>query len=154
MTLSEIKEQVMFQTNNDAEDVGDYLPALTDYINEAYDRLVNVWAKQHVPSTDYPALEEEPVPDDSDTQTEETETETEEWTLDVPKVPEWMHRHLADWATWLVYRNGNPQKQQRGMAFRAAFEEVLAKMSDEGGAAGLNEDGTRKDYKQFRNIPR
>ena len=154
MTLSEIKEQVMFQTNNDAEDVGDYLPALTDYINEAYDRLVNVWAKQHVPSTDYPALEEEPVPDDSDTQTEETETETEEWTLDVPKVPEWMHRHLADWATWLVYRNGNPQKQQRGYAFKDAFERFLATVADEGGKNGVDENGNRIQFKYFRNRPR
>ena len=154
MTLSEIKEQVMFQTNNDAEDVGDYLPALTDYINEAYDRLVNVWAKQHVPSTDYPALEEEPVPDDSDTQTEETETETEEWTLDVPKVPEWMHRHLADWATWLVYRNGNPQKQQRGYAFKDAFERFLATVADEGGKDGVDENGNRILFKYIRNRPR
>jgi hypothetical protein len=73
---------------------------------------------------------------------------------DVPNLPEWTHRALCDWATWLVYRNGNPQKQQRGLAFKTAFEEVLAKLADEGGADGLNEDGTSKQYKFFRNIPR
>ena len=132
MTLGEIKEQVMFQTNNDSEDVGDFLPALNDYVNEAYDRLVSVWTKSHVPQEDYPRL------------TEDT---------DVPNVPVWTHRFLADWATWLVYRNGNPQKQQRGYAYREAFLSMLATVSDEGGASGLNEDGTQKRYKKFINIP-
>lgn len=142
MTLTEIKNQVMFQTNNDAEDVGDYLPALTDYINEAYDRIVDVWAKQHVPSEDYPALEEEP------------DQHTGEWTLDVPNLPAWMHRYLADWATWLVYRNGNPQKQQRGIPFRDSFELFLSKVADEGGINGVDENGNRVLYTHFRNIPR
>lgn len=143
MTLTELKNQVMFQTNNDAEDVGDYLPALTDYINEAYDRLVSVWAKSHVPSTDWPALREY------------TQQETpSDPRVDTPRVPEWMHRYLADWATWLVYRNGNPQKQQRGYAYRESFQWLLSKVSDEGGADGLDEDGNPKQYKFFINIPR
>jgi hypothetical protein len=132
MTLAEIKNQIMFQTNNDADDIDDYLPHVDDYINDGYDRLVKVWTKNHIPQTDYPRL------------TEDT---------DVPKTPEWTHRALCDWATWLVYRNGNPQKQQRGLYFRSSFEEVLAKIADEGGAAGLNEDGTQIIYKKFRNIP-
>lgn len=133
MTLKEIKDQVMFQTNNDAEDIEDYLPHVDDYINDGYDRLVSAWTKNHVPQEDYPRLTE----DD-----------------DEPNLPEWLHRYLADWATWLVYRNGNPQKQQRGMAYRYAFEEVLAKIADQGGADGLNEDGTQKRYRNFINIPR
>ena len=40
MTLAEIKNLIMFQTNNDKDDLGDYLPYLMDYINEGYDRLV------------------------------------------------------------------------------------------------------------------
>lgn len=132
MTLAEIKNQIMFQTNNDAEDIDDYLPHVDDYINEGYDRLVSAWTKNHIPQTDYPRLS-------ADT--------------DVPKLPEWTHRALCDWATWLVYRNGNPQKQNRGLAFRTAFEEVLAKIVGEGGAAGLNEDGTQKRYNKFINIP-
>ena len=38
MTLAEIKDQIMFQTNNDAEDIEDYLPHVVDYINDGYDR--------------------------------------------------------------------------------------------------------------------
>lgn len=133
MTFGEIKDQIMFQTNNDQEDIEDYLPHVNDYINDGYDRLVKAWTKNHVPQTAYPRLEAD---------------------NDVPNLPEWTHRALCDWATWLVYRNGNPQKQQRGMAFRSAFEEVLSKISDEGGLSGLNEDGTQKQYKNFRNIPR
>ena len=134
MTLGEIKEQVMFQTNNDSDDVGDFLPALTDYINEAYDRLVKVWAKAHVSEA------------------------SREWfpmtvNSDEPMTPEWTHRYLADWATWLVYRNGNPQKQQRGMAYRESFMSMLSTIADEGGADGLNEDGSQKRYKNFINIP-
>lgn len=132
MTLAEIKNAIMFQTNNDSEDIEDYLPYVNDYINEGYDRLVKAWTKNHIPMDEYPRL------------TADT---------DVPKLPEWVHRALVDWATWLVYRNGNPQKQQRGYAYRTAFEEVLAKISDEGGLSGLNEDGTQKQYKKFRNIP-
>ena len=133
MTLAEIKDQIMFQSNNDAEDIDDYLPHVIDYINDGYDRLVKVWAKCHTPNTDYPRL------------TEDT---------DVPKTPEWTHRALCDWATWLIYRNGNPQKQSRGMAYYNAFMEVLSKIADEGGAAGLDEDGNQIIYRNFRNIPR
>lgn len=133
MTLSEMQEHIMFQTNNDADDLGDFVPHINDYINEGYDRVAVIWDNQHVPSTDYPFLEE----DD-----------------DVPNVPEWIHRYIADWATWLIYRNGNPQKQNRGMAYRTAFEQMLAKLADMGGKNGLNEDGTMKKYRNFINIPR
>lgn len=133
MTLAEIKDQVMFQTNNDPEDIEDFLPHAADYINEGYDRIVKAWDHGHVPSTDYPRLEE----DD-----------------DVPNLPDWMHRYLCDWATWLVYRNGNPQKQQRGFQFRSHFLELLSTIADEGGKAGLDEEtGLPKRYRNFRNIP-
>ena len=59
MTLAEIKNQIMFQTNNDAEDIEDYLPHVDDYINDGYDRLVRVWTKNHIPQTDYPRLTED-----------------------------------------------------------------------------------------------
>lgn len=132
MTLSEIQEQVMFQTNNDADDLGDFTPHINDYINEGYDRIVAVWDNAHVPSTNYPRLDIE---------------------SDEPNIPAWIHRYLADWATWLVYRNGNPQKQNRGMAYRASFMDALAKLSDGGGKAGVNEDGSQVKYRKFRNIP-
>lgn len=133
MTLSEIQAQVMFQTNNDADDLGDYTPHIDDYINEGYDRIVVVWDHQHVPSVDYPRLV----------------SGTEE-----PNLPEWIHRYIADWATWLIYRNGNPQKQNRGMAYRASFEAMLASLADAGGKNGMNEDGSLKRYRNFINIPR
>ena len=132
MTFAEIKEQVMFQTNNDADDLEDFLPHVDDYVNEGYDRLVNAWAKNHIPMTERPTLKED---------------------SDIPALPFWTHRALADYATWLVYRNGNPQKQQRGLYFLRRFEEVLGQIADEGGKDGLNEDGTRKRYNRFVNIP-
>ena len=133
MTLSEIQEQVMFQTNNDADDLGDFTPHIDDYINEGYDRIVIVWDHQHVPSEDYPRLEAD---------------------SDEPNLPAWIHRYIADWATWLIYRNGNPQKQNRGMAFRYSFEALLSQLAGEGGKAGMDpETGSLKKYKNFINIP-
>ena len=121
MNLAELKNAVMNQTNNDADDLGDFLPHLVDYINEGYERLVFASAKQHVSS-------------DSDDYTPLSNDKSS------PNLPEWMHRSIADWATWLVYRNGNIQKQNRGYAFRNAFLETEAKASQ------------RKYY--FANIPR
>ena len=141
MTLAEIKSRVMFQTKNDDEDVGDYLPHLVDYINDGYDRLVFAWAQTHCGSEDWPWLAEPEVGE-------------EESGVDVPKTPEWTHKYLADWATWLVYRNGNPQKQQRGYAFRNSFEEMLSKLQGSGGMNGIDENGNQIIYKNFRNIPR
>lgn len=134
MTLQEIKEQIMFQTNNDADDLEDFEPHIADYINDGYDRIVVVFDHQHVApeSETYPTLEE---------------------TTDVPNLPDWMHRYLTDWATWLVYRNGNPQKQQRGYAYRETFELFLRQIAGQGGKEGMNEDGTLKRYRNFINIP-
>lgn len=133
MTLAEIKDQIMFQTNNDAEDIEDYLPHAVDYINDGYDRMVKVWTKSHAPQGEFPWL----VNDE-----------------DVPMVPEWTHRALCDWATWLMYRNGNPQKQQRGRAYYENFMMILSQLADEGGAAGIDpETGANIQFKKFRNIP-
>ncbi len=133
MTLAELKAQIMFQTNNDAEDISDYLPHVVDYINDGYDRMVKAWTKNHAPQDDYPLLEDD---DDS------------------PQTPEWTHRALCDWATWLMYRNGNPQKQQRGLYYREAFLDVISRILGEGGADGYDSDtGELKQYKHFRNIP-
>lgn len=132
MTFAEIKEHVMFQTNNDADDLPDFLPHLDRYVNEGYTQLCKAWDPDSYSAEVYPPLKE----DDS-----------------VPLLPEWTHRALGDWATWLVYRNGNPQKQNRGMYFRQAFWDVLTTIRGEGGKNGMNEDGTRKRYNKFRNIP-
>ena len=132
MTLLEIKNQVMFQTNNDADDIVDYLPFVVNYINDGYNRLVKAWTNGNEPMHHFPPLQ---------------------YDDDIPALPNWAHQALADWATWLCYRNGNPQKQNRGLYFRNAFEEIKARISDEGGQAGMNEDGSQKKYEYFRNIP-
>ena len=119
MTFQEIKDQIMFQTNNDADDIEDFLPHVDDYVNDGYDRLVRAWMGQHVPDGGTPRLKEP---------------------TDVPRLPEWTHRAICDWATWLVYRNGNPQKQQRGLMFLRNFEECLGKCKDLAGRATVNEE--------------
>lgn len=124
MTVGEIKNLVMFQTNNDADDLGDFMPYLLGYINEGYDRLVYAYAEQHLGGDEYP-----PLSDD----------------MDAPNLPSWMHRAIADWATWLIYRNGNAQKQNRGFSFRNAAEEILAKVTSENGKNGK--------VRHFKNIP-
>ena len=132
MTVGEIKNQIMFQTNNDVDDIDDYLPYLLEYINDGYDRLVKAYDNKHVSSSsvDYPSL-----------------TSDEE----IPLVPEWTHKFIADWASWLIYRNGNPQKQQRGMMFREAFLECCRKLLAEGGKKAELNGGPAK---HFRNMPR
>lgn len=107
MKFSEIKEAIMFQTNNDAEDLGDYLPAVDDYVNEGYGLLAEaVYGEQVARSGKYP-----PLSGDGDE----------------PKLPEWLHRALCDYGTWMAYRNGNQLKQNRGYVFRQAFEQQLSK---------------------------
>lgn len=100
MTLQSIKEQVMFQTNNDVDDLGDFEPHLNDYVNEGYSLLAEVSSGEYTP-----------LVNDSD----------------VPNIPERFQRALVDYATWLVYRNGNLVKQNRGRAYLAAFNEALGK---------------------------
>lgn len=123
MKVDQIKTLVMFQTNNDYDDLGDFAPYLTEYINEGYDLLVDAWHKEHC-GENYAFLNT----DD-----------------DVPELPEWSHKAIADWATWLIYRNGNPSKQNRGYQFRSAFEEVRQKLS------ATSKNGTAR---HFYNIPK
>lgn len=115
MTFQEIKARVMFQTNNDADDVGDFMPHLDGYANAGYDLLLGAWDGAHVGGEGYPPLD---------------------GNLDAPALPEWAHAAVCDYATWLVYRNGNPQKQQRGMQFLLAFHEALSRLQAQGGKAG------------------
>lgn len=122
MTVAEIKNMVMFQTNNDAEDLGDFMPHLLHYINEGYEILLKAVGKPGI-SEAQPFLTTDTM---------------------VPDLPGWMHRALADYATWLVYRNGNPNRQQRGYAFRTAFEEVRLRAIDDTGGK----------IRHFTNIPR
>lgn len=135
MNLSELKNTVMFQTNNDADDLGDFLPYLINYLNEGYDRLVYAYCGQHVSA-------------DSDTYTTLRNDKTS------PELPEWAHSAIADWATWLVYRNGNVQKQNRGMQFKNSFETIesqLRGMTTE--EKGLTDADVTHYGRKFLNIP-
>ena len=115
MTFQEIKATALTQTNNDIEDIDEFLPHLDGYVNEGYDQLVVAYAGAHAGTDAYPRLANDE---------------------DAPKLPEWTHPALANWATWLLYRNGNPQKQQRGLYFKAAFEDALSRVYLEGGEKG------------------
>jgi hypothetical protein len=124
MTVGEIKSLVMFQTNNDADDLGDFMPYLLGYINEGYDRLIHAYAGQHVGDDGV-----DPLKADSD----------------IPQLPAWSHKGIADWATWLIYCNGNAQKQNRGFAFRSSAEETVVRITSENGKNGK--------VRNFKNIP-
>ena len=139
MNLAEIKNEVMFQTNNDEDDLQDFLPYLNDYINEGYDRLVYAFAHTHASndSEQYPLMKVDKAQ---------------------PNLPSWTHRYIADYATWLVYRNGNTQKQSRGQRYLQRFEEIerqLSSMSDEQKGIYMGEESFKSSkYKtKFQNIP-
>lgn len=132
MTLTELQAYVMHQTNNDVDDLGDFTPYLTGYLNEGYDRLVNVYANAHAGDEGYPMLS---------------------LGTDAPQLPVWTHPAIANWATWLIYRNGNPNKQQRGLQFRAAAEEVSAQVRASGGLAGDTARAAGEPVGQIHNIP-
>lgn len=128
MTYAEIKNLVMFQTNNDADDLGDYLPQVNTYVNEGYEELILAYASEHLDADgDYP-----PLRNDSET----------------PLLPIWSHKALADWATWCIYRNGNPQKQQRGSVFKEDFDTVMRRIRGAGGSTGITTPITA-----FTNLP-
>lgn len=134
MNFGEIKKRVMFQTNNDADDLGDFLPHLNDYINDGYDRLVVAYAGKHVSSD---SVDYTPLTNDKAS----------------PALPDWTHSAIADWATWLIYRNGNIQKQNRGYQYRSTFEAIEAQLlSMTAESKGLSDTKSRKQY--FFNIPR
>ena len=136
MTFGEIKNMVMFQTNNDADDLGDFLPYLATYINDGYDRLAVAYSGEHSgeDSENYPPLRKD---------------------KESPELPDWAHQAIADWATWMVYRNGNVQKQNRGYQFRNAFAEVENRLrSMTGSEKGLSADAVSGRKRYFINIPR
>jgi hypothetical protein len=132
MTLGDIKDMVMFQTNNDKDDLGDFLPYLETYINDGYDRLTVAYAGEHsgADSDTYPPLRNDKAS---------------------PELPDWCHHAIADWATWLVYRNGNVQKQNRGYQFRSAFSEVEGRLR---GMTSTEKGVPTSSKRYFINLPR
>lgn len=112
MTLAEIKAEVMFQTNNDVDDLNEFEPYIVYYVNEGYEQLVDAYMDKHVGYAD-----EDVIPLSG--------------ANDVPELPDYAHYGLVDYATYLVYRNGNATKQNRGMAFYSAFAELIPKLKYE-----------------------
>ena len=118
MNLLELKQQVMFQIGRDSEDLGEFQPHLTDYLNEGYDLLMMAYRQEHVGrDASIPSLSSD---------------------KSSPELPGWMHRSLADYAAWMVCRNGNAQKQSQGYALRRAFDETLARARRERGAQRIH----------------
>ena len=89
MTLEELKTRVIFQVNADADDLSDYEPHLTGYINRGYNLLLFALVKRRLPSADFPELSKDE---------------------DTPKIPAWRvaesggghchaHQRGPDWFT-------------------------------------------------------
>lgn len=112
MLFKQIQDRVMFQTNNDEEDLNDYLPHLSGYINQGYDELVYAHTGEHVSSESklYPTLMND---------------------TDEPNLPEYAHAALADYGTYMLYRNGNATKQNRASAFYGMYANTLSKLKYE-----------------------
>ena len=129
MTYAEIKDLVMHQINYDSEDVSDFEPYIGAYINDGYNEMAYAYAGEFVTnaSTTYPSLVNG---------------------VDTPATPEWTHKAIADWATWCVYRNGSPAKQNRGYVYRQSFEETRNRVRAMGGSTGITTKITN-----FSNIP-
>jgi len=130
MTLQDLRQQVLFQTGNDLDDLGDFQPHLTDYLNDGYDRLCVALCGEHVSedSAEHPPLVME---------------------RDEPALPAWAHGAVGDWATWLIYRNGSATRQSRGYAFRASFEAAEKKLR----GMTAEEKGLKSTGAHFGNIP-
>lgn len=110
MTLGEMRKQALFQYNNDTDVLDDYeyMPHLNDYLNRGYDLLMYAWKEEPAPILTY----------DQET----------------PDLPEWAHKGIVDYATYLLYRNGSSARQARGQEYLRAFYEVQERLRDGGKA--------------------
>lgn len=121
MTFYDMIERAMFQYNVDVDDLEDYTPHVDAYINEGYDQVLEALTGYHLRDLPvFPPLNQE------------TDMDVE------PKVPLWTHQPICDYATYLLYRNGNPQKQNRGREYLMRFNECLRRCKDLRGGASVN----------------
>lgn len=107
MTVDEIKELVLLQLGEDPEDVEEFDTLLDAYMNQAYVLLMD---KRKSGMT----ADVEPLSDDT-----------------ITALPARVHPAIADYATYRILQNGNTQKQARGQAFYASFEEQKLRMKSE-----------------------
>lgn len=112
MTYAEIRGMAMFQTGNDTADYTEYEPSLGAYINEGYGKLLYAYDKTRVGDETSPALAKD---------------------TDAPGIPEHAHRAIADYATYMLYRNGSPERQRRGAPYYQQFYEVLSGLAQQSG---------------------
>ena len=117
MTLTDLRNHALYQSNNDPEDLSEFNPALDKYINEGYDKLTMAYAKLHLDE----AKEDGTTP-----------YTTLSVTTDAVQLPAWCHRAIGDYATYMIYRNGNALKQNRGMLYLQFFESAKRRLAEEG----------------------
>lgn len=123
MTFEGMMQRAMFQYNADWDDVSDYEPHVDAYVNDGYDQVLYALTSYHLDELEmFPTLVR--GVDDAV----------------VPGVPAWTHQPIADFATYMLYRNGNPQKQSRGTYFLQRFNECLSKCKDLAGKMTFNEE--------------
>lgn len=113
MTFEQMMQRAIFQYNADWDDYEDYAPHVDAYVNDGYDQVLHALTKYHLDDLPvFPTLEAE------------ADAEVE------PKVPQWTHLPICDYATYMLYRNGNPQKQQRGQEFLRNFMKCLSRCEE------------------------
>ncbi len=110
MRFDALKKRAAFQATGDADEAAELEPHVSQYVNEGYERLLKLTGREGAQPLSLDAEE--------------------------PDLPAWAHPALADYAAWMLLRNGNPQRQARGIQFRAAFEETAARMLRDGGLQG------------------
>ena len=115
----------MHQTGSDETDLHDALPQLHRYLNDAYDQLLAAWEPgAHISGMGGPSPSGTavlPLVDDEDK----------------PALPDWTHQGMVDYATSMLFRNGNAHRQLRGMPYLSAFQDVRARIFSEGGKRGM-----------------
>ena len=110
MTFESMLQRAIFQYNADWDDYEEYAPHVDAYINDGYDQILYALTDLHLDEdARYKTLNVD----------EDLETE--------PKIPQWTHLAVCDYATYMLYRNGNVQKQNRGTLFLRNFQEVLSR---------------------------
>lgn len=116
-------QRAIFQYNADWDDYEDYAPHVDAYVNDGYDQILFAITGYHLDElTAYKTLVEGA---DNDVE---------------PGVPAWTHLPICDYATYMLYRNGNPQKQQRGLMFLQNFQDCLAKCKDLANKASVDSE--------------
>lgn len=127
MTVQQLYDMVMIQTGNDTTDITDYATEVAAYVNEGYSKLY----EKYMNTAEVVEL-----------------TDADE----SPLLPDHMHRYIADWATWRMYMNGNPSRQQRGFAFKQSFDDFFAKVPRGGGITDTDALEARAASMRFKNL--